>query len=149
MILYFSDRPFWLLKNLISFTCFVQCTFGLKILAIFPSNGKSHSVIQLSVAKALATKGHQVDVYSHFPSKTPIPNYTDFSLAGSMPDALNNLTYEEMIVFQDLGVKELTENVAHPTCNLLGLPIFQKLIKNPSKYDVFVTEVKINFCKFL
>ena len=67
-------------------------TDGLRILALLPFDSKSHSIIQLTIMKELAAKGHQVDVYSHYPMKKPIPNYTDFSLAGTMPTLTNNLT---------------------------------------------------------
>lgn len=45
------------------------------ILAIAPFGGKSHFDIMQSLLKALVSRGHEVDVVSHFPLKTPIPRY--------------------------------------------------------------------------
>ena len=115
----------------------VKC---LRILGIFPMNGKSHSIIQLSIMKALAEKGHQVDVYSHFPSKTPIPNYTDYSLAGYSIEFKNNMSYEVMSEFKNsANIARLINLAGNPNCEMLSKPVFQKLFKNPPKYDVVIT----------
>ena len=116
---------------------------GLKILGIFPFNGKSHSVIEIEVMKGLAAKGHQVDVYSHYPLKKPIPNYTDFSLAGTIPTY--NMTYDVVKDQRIFNMPELLRLVGKPVCELMDLPIFQKLLRNPPKYDLFITEVKTSF----
>lgn len=44
-----------------------------KILGLFPLNSKSHFVMFERLMKALAEKGHEVDVLSHFPLKNTIP----------------------------------------------------------------------------
>ena len=41
--------------------------------------------------KELAAKGHQADVYGHFPLKTPIPNYTDSSLIETVLNLISNI----------------------------------------------------------
>ena len=120
---------------------FINDSRGLKILAVYPFQGKSHFIVGERLARGLAAKGHQVDVYSHFPLKEPIPNYNDFSLAGSMPQVHNNMSYE---VINNLdSTKDIIQSFGYPVCNLLGLPIFQKLLKNPPKYDVIIVEVRI------
>ena len=50
---------------------------GAKILGIFPLPGKSHFIISSALLKELANRGHQVTVFSPFPEKSPIPNYTN------------------------------------------------------------------------
>lgn len=51
--------------------------FGLikcyKILGVFPLTGPSHFAMFGQLMKGLAEKGHEVDVVSYFPQKTPIP----------------------------------------------------------------------------
>jgi hypothetical protein len=124
--------------------CCNQLSESLRILSIFPLNSKSHFVMFERLAKGLAEKGHQIDVYSHFPLKKPIPNYKDYSLAGSMHFSQNNLTYNELLEFQNLNVGVLMNTIGTKPCELLSLPIFQDLIKNPRRnppYDVIIVEV--------
>lgn len=58
---------------------------GYKILGIFPHTGKSHFDVFAPLMKALATKGHEVTVISHFPQQEPFRNYRDVSLQGTAP----------------------------------------------------------------
>lgn len=53
-----------------------------RILGLFPHPGASHFHFFQPVMKALADKGHEVTVVSHFPNKIPIPNYKDEPLVG-------------------------------------------------------------------
>lgn len=118
---------------------------GLRVLGLFPIHGKSHFVISERLMRGLAERGHQVDVYSHFPQTKPLPNYTDYSLRGSMPLVVNNMTFEFMNSFSGSGeVKTIAEIIGKPICNLLHLPILKKLIDNPPNnppYDIVITEV--------
>lgn len=130
------------------FIYFVNYSEGLRILAIYPVNARGHYIIGERLARGLAEKGHQVDVYSHFPLKKPVPNYNDFSLAGSLPSVQNNFSYDTV---NDLNtnVNTVIEKFGQPICDLLGLPVFQKLLKDPPKYDVVIIEVRIIlFCIF-
>lgn len=95
---------------------------------------------------ALSERGHQVDVYSHYPQKKPLPNYTDYSLAGSLPQLINNRTYERVTV--DLGgvmpIKSWIDAAGVPLCKLMELPVLQKLLRDPPTdppYDLIITEV--------
>lgn len=132
----------------------INLTQGLRILGIFPYPIKSHQNMCEELMKGLAAKGHQVDVYSHFPLKKKIPNYTDFSLEGSVPIFSNNVTY-------DLVESEWKENsnlmqnwygeYGNYICDLLQLPVFQDLIHNPPQdppYDLFVLEVNNFFSNY-
>jgi glucuronosyltransferase len=62
---------------------------GAKILGIFPLPGKSHFIVSSALLKELANRGHQVTVYSPFPEKSPIPNYTNIDTGLSRDDFLN------------------------------------------------------------
>lgn len=62
--------------------CLLLIIFGLvkyvenaKILGLFPLQSKSHFVMFEPYLKALAKRGHEVDVVSHFPLKKPVPGY--------------------------------------------------------------------------
>lgn len=118
---------------------------GLRILGIFPFPMRSHQTICEELMKGLAAKGHQVDVYSHFPLKKSVPNYTDYSLEGAIPIFSNNVTYETISREWVGDVMPYWFGVyAKSLCALMDLPIFQKLLRNPPQdppYDIVVTEV--------
>lgn len=118
---------------------------GLRILGLFPFQVRSHFTMCEALMRGLAERGHHVDVYSHFPLKRPIPNYKDFSLHGTLPDVTNNMS------FDTLSVSSLSESMEYwlevqgnSVCNLMELPLFQKLLHNPPTdppYDLVINEV--------
>ena len=127
------------------------CSFanGLRILGVFPLNGKSHWVMAESLMTSLAERGHQVDVVTHFPMKKPIPNYTDISVAGSLEPVVNNMFAENVTNFNALNMQLMIQAAGVKTCKLLGLPNIQQLIKNPPKdppYDVVIVELFVAPC---
>lgn len=121
---------------------------GLRILGIHAFQMRSHHVMCEELFRGLAAKGHQVDVYGHFPLKNPEPNLTDYSLKGLIKWVSNNITYEEASKAD--GVETMRfwiGSVQDGICGLLGHPIFQKLIHNPPNdppYDIVITEVIAN-----
>ena len=62
---------------------------GAKILGIFPLPGKSHFAVSSVLLKELANRGHQVTVFSPFPEKSPIANYTNIDTTITRDDFLN------------------------------------------------------------
>ena len=62
---------------------------GAKILGIFPLPGKSHFIVSSALLRELANRGHQVTVFSPFPEKSPIPNYTNIDTALTRDHFLN------------------------------------------------------------
>jgi len=92
--------------------------------------------------KGLAAKGHEVVVISHFPQKTPIPNYTDISLVGSMPNFVSTVPLNEIAtgrvyttvkLLAELGVTGCEKTLSHP-------PVL-KLINSKEKFDLVITEL--------
>ena len=122
---------------------------GLRILGVFPTPAKGHFVMCEALMRGMADKGHRVDVFSHFPLENSIPNYKDYSLEGTLPIFTNNMSYDFMNQFADvISMPLLMEIVGYPVCELLNLPIFQNLIRNPPDdppYDIVIIEVLINF----
>lgn len=68
---------------LVLLTAFGTHSSAYKILGLFVHNGKSHFDVFRHLLVALAEKGHEVTVVSHFPEKNPPKTYKDLSLAGS------------------------------------------------------------------
>ncbi|XP_043268662.1 UDP-glucosyltransferase 2-like [Venturia canescens] len=124
-------------------------SYGARILGLFPLQGKSHFVMCETLMRALAARGHQVDVVSHFPLKNPPPNYRDISLAGTLPNVVNNVTYEESQRFGSGTLKTLFEVGGTNVCNLLATPKLRDLIENPPTdppYDLVINEMFIADC---
>ncbi|KZC13026.1 PREDICTED: UDP-glucuronosyltransferase 2A3-like [Dufourea novaeangliae] len=127
------------------------CHFGngLRILGIFPLNGRSHFVMASRLMEELAERGHQVDVVSHFPRKTPMPNYKDLSIAGSLPQVVNNMDAKNVSQFNKMNFENIVQVAGISLCNLLSHKTLQDLINNPPKdppYDVIVVEVFLSPC---
>ncbi|XP_072749985.1 UDP-glucosyltransferase 2 [Anoplolepis gracilipes] len=126
-----------------------QVVNGYRILGVFPLHGKSHWVMQEELMKGLAKRGHQVDVVTHFPLKKPIPNYTDISIAGSLPLVVNNISASEISGFGSFSMAHLAYMAGTQTCQLLNHPKLRELIKNPPQdppYDVIITELFVAPC---
>jgi glucuronosyltransferase len=92
--------------------------------------------------KGLAARGHDVVVISHFPQKTPIPNYTDMSLVGSMPDFVSTVpldviatgsVYTTVKLLVELGVTGCEKTLSHPSV--------LKLINSKETFDLVITEL--------
>lgn len=132
---------------LISLICTILSVCdGYRILGLFPFHGKSHFVMFEHLMKALARKGHQVDVLSTFPLKKPYPNYTDVVKLPVPEKLLNNLTFEGVGVFTSApGGYIITTMLGNPLCEFLGDQQLQRLLKNPPKdppYDAVIVEVR-------
>ncbi|XP_023247051.1 UDP-glucuronosyltransferase 2A3-like [Copidosoma floridanum] len=138
-----------LVISIVLVACCSQCVDGLRILGLFPLHGKSHFSMCESLMKGLAAKGHQVDVYSHFPQKKPVPRYTDYSLDGTLPAVVNNITYDYIQRFDSPNIKFMMEELANKVCELMSTSEFQKLFQRLEKnqpYDVVIMEVFVSNC---
>ncbi|XP_049961399.1 UDP-glycosyltransferase UGT5-like [Schistocerca serialis cubense] len=113
-----------------------------RILGLFDYPGKSHFVMFEEVMKALAARGHEVFVYSHFPQAKPVPNYTDISLVGSMPSVVNGIPVDDRFGRDDPSVTfKLLKSLTVSACDtLLQFPAMQQLMKSNEKYDLIFTE---------
>jgi len=49
---------------------------------------KSHLIVHSALMKELARRGHQLTVFSPFPEKSPIQNFTDVEFKLSYPELL-------------------------------------------------------------
>lgn len=136
-ILVFSASFILLLFNNIGFV------ENANILAIFSLPSKSHFVMFERVLKGLAQRGHQVDVYSHFPLKKPMENYNDISLVGSQPILVNNLTLDQVKrdSFLDL-IDFMLVTTGTEACKInFEMEQFRELRNTSKKYDVLLTEI--------
>ena len=117
----------------------------LRILGVFPLNGKSHWIMAEALMTNLAKRGHQVDVVTHFLLKNPPPNYNQLSVQGTMQSPVNNLHEINVTRLRDINAKFLTDVVGKNLCDLFEHEQLQNVIKKPKDYyDVVITEVCSN-----
>nr|XP_012134491.1 PREDICTED: uncharacterized protein LOC105661763 [Megachile rotundata] len=134
------------MKLLILFWTIVSFCEGYRILGLFPYHGRSHFVMFEQLMKSLARKGHQVEVISTFPLKTPYPNYTDVVAFEVTQHIVNNVTFEQLESFTGLNAGYTTAwEVGNPICDRLNTEGVQRLLKNAPHanppYDLAIVEV--------
>ncbi|XP_076761112.1 uncharacterized protein LOC143429385 [Xylocopa sonorina] len=145
--------PTMRILTILSFVIFAIFAFdrcdALRILGLFPLNGKSHWTMGQGLLTALAERGHHVDVVTHFPLKTRPPTYREISLEGTTESMVNNLNASLLSRFQNHNFQHLVYMAGNKSCDLFKTPQLQKLINNPPKdppYDVIVVEMFVMPC---
>nr|QIK00371.1 UDP-glycosyltransferase [Xylotrechus quadripes] len=139
------------MKLLFVTLCLFSCLYyaeNANIFAAFPFPGKSHFNMFESILVALAEKGHNVDVMSHFPRKKPIKGYTDFSLVGTRPFFTNNVSIDMFIHHSKFSELQLMMSLGgYDTCESTFNSEIAKNIRNSShKYDLVITELFATDC---
>jgi glucuronosyltransferase len=122
--------------------CNSQGRGAARILALVWQRAESHFPMFETLLKALASRGHEVFVVSHFPQKTPVKNYTDISVEGSIANSRNSL---------DIQSLEKVDNVLYPgqminrclkSCELVFKHRnIHALLKSEDKFDLIITEI--------
>nr|QPA18387.1 UDP-gluconosyltransferase [Trialeurodes vaporariorum] len=93
--------------------------------------------------KGLAEKGHTVHVLSHYPLETPVKNYTDFSMAGSIPLPNEQVPFKLFEHSLDIlgvnGFKGLYNSIRklEPIMNSSAI---RRLMESEERYDLIITE---------
>ncbi|XP_031829088.2 UDP-glucosyltransferase 2 [Nomia melanderi] len=133
------------------FSILACCYFGngLRILGLFPLNGKSHWAMGQQLFLALAKRGHQVDVITHFLMKNPPPNYNQLSIENSLPPAVNSMHANDAVQFKNLDLSLLVQMTGTRICETLNHENVQKIIKNPPNdppYDLIIVEMFMSPC---
>jgi glucuronosyltransferase len=125
----------------------IQQLSAARILALVSARAESHFPMFETLLKALASKGHEVVVVSHFPQKIPVKNYKDISVEGSVPIHKNNLSID-LIEQHDnilLPLRIFTQHVTE--CELvLKNNNIHGLLKSEDKFDVIITEIFVSDC---
>jgi glucuronosyltransferase len=117
-------------------------TEGYKILCLFPHVAKSHFMMAEALLKGLAARGHQVTMISHFPQKTPIPNYRDISLVGSMPEFVSQIPMDAIATGYVHTTISFLAYMGYVNCeNTMEFPAMKKFIAQNEKFDLIITEV--------
>lgn len=114
---------------------------SLKILGIFPHEGKSHYDVFEPLLKTLAQKGHEVTVVSHFPQKNPIPRFKDISIRQeSIYLNVINIDRIPNSRFKFVTGTAQLHFFAEKTCALLRTEPLKQLAMSNETYDVAIVE---------
>lgn len=123
----------------------VNVNEAYRILCVLPYNGWSHFTMFEVICKGLAKKGHQIDMISHFPTKTPIANYTDIiDLRATGGGAMVDIPINYARSIDQWCTYYIATDYGSYFCHLMGTESMQKFIKNPPNdppYDLVITEV--------
>ncbi|XP_050425774.1 UDP-glycosyltransferase UGT5-like [Adelges cooleyi] len=137
------------LVTLLATAATVHCVCSYNILAIFPFSGKSHFVMFKTISEALAAKGHNITVVSHFPKSSQSShaekqwkgNYIDYSIKDTVPvfenitieEVFGNGIFREMLIILDDGLDN---------CNgVMSSGRLNDLMNAGAKYDLVLVEV--------
>ncbi|GLH07822.1 UDP-glucuronosyltransferase [Gryllus bimaculatus] len=120
-----------------------------RVLGLVPVPARSHFIAFERLLKALAARGHQVDMVSHFPQKAPSPNYTDISLRGTMPNFENSFSVEYVLEKHFFNLMQFIWQGNVDSCRkMLEYPHVKELVSSGTHYDVVVVEVFGSDCGY-
>jgi glucuronosyltransferase len=113
-----------------------------RILALVWQRIDSHFPMFETLLKALASRGHEVVVVSHFPQKTPVKNYTDISVLGSIASIKNSFDINFLAQVDNVLFPQQMINRCLKSCEL----VFKHrntdaLLKSEDKFDLIITEL--------
>lgn len=134
--------------NLVFFIAVLVCTtdllvFAYKILGIFPHAGKSHFDGFQPLLEALASKGHEVTVISHFPQEQPLNNYKDISLKGTLPTLINFFSLDSYkgYRYEDLFNPPMIAGFGYESCvKGLSSKQMQDFLKINQTFDLLILQ---------
>ena len=103
--LYKMAALYWKTNVLITFISCLRATDGANILRIFPMPIRSHMIVHSALMKELARRGHQVTVFSPFPEKYPIQNFTDVEFKVSYHELRQNTGEHNTQLLRVFGIE--------------------------------------------
>lgn len=141
---------------LLSFLCHLSEIHGARILALLPLPIWSHYMQVESLLEALASRGHQLTVYSPFPPKTNLTNLRHvFVTLPKMHERLENFNHFELKdtkTFENDGMFSQFESTIENSryallaaAEILNDTNLQSLIKSHDEYDLLLAE--LFFCQ--
>ncbi|XP_049963431.1 UDP-glycosyltransferase UGT5-like [Schistocerca serialis cubense] len=102
----------------------------------------SHFVMLGRLFSELAARGHNVTVLSHFPRQAPQPNYTDISIAGSLPSYADKITMDLVeMVSSPFGLLYNWHFCMDACRTVYEHPEVEKLVHSQDHYDLVIAEI--------
>ncbi|XP_045502581.1 UDP-glucosyltransferase 2-like isoform X2 [Colias croceus] len=114
-----------------------------RILAVLPTNTKSHYAMYGRIIDALVKREHHLTVISHFPNKYPPPNLEQISLEGTIPEITNNLTKLQTTIKPDFirNLEQIIKECLHACEVVSQMPGVISLLNSTEKFDLIIVEV--------
>ncbi|KAH8391805.1 hypothetical protein KR215_004550, partial [Drosophila sulfurigaster] len=127
---------------------------GAQILGLFGHPGKSHFDFFRPMFVELAQRGHNISMYSYFPLKQPVANYTDYVFKGMplLTDIVDLQIFEQesqLLGFIPFKVPTffMLNDWGLRSCKVaLNSPLIADLLSSPLRYDVIIMEHFSNDC---
>ncbi|KAK3929059.1 UDP-glycosyltransferase UGT5 [Frankliniella fusca] len=117
---------------------------GARILAVFAMKGKSHTMVNEPLVRALAARGHAVDVFGHYvPEDANKTNVTYHALtkSGSLAPGLDIARFESIWLKPIVSPVRLLQMGQDDCAALFSDPAIRDLIQSNRTYDLFITEL--------
>lgn len=130
------------------FITFMKACSAYRILGLYPLPKQSHFNMFNQLFKALAKKGHQIDLISMSPFEESYPNYKQIFMLPDNPDPV--FTHYDKIKDMESNVS-LVAWMGYLRCQAMESSNFLRFVQNPPKdppYDLIITQV-IVYCKIL
>ncbi|XP_054739701.1 UDP-glycosyltransferase UGT5-like [Anastrepha obliqua] len=121
----------------------VQASYPLKILGLFPHPGISHFQFFHPIMRALAEKGHDVTVISHFPDKSPPARYRDLPLKdrATLMNSLDLKFFESPPFYSHFAEFFLLHEWGKDACNhTLRSDALAQVLRQRQRFDVIIME---------
>lgn len=113
-----------------------------RILFLFPTPSKSHTIVLKGLSTTLAERGHDVTVVSPFPLEAPMKNYRDIKV--EVPEDFHQLS-RDMITRPNFfkTFPRFISNLFDMANGMIKVPEFQKLMTE-EKFDLVVIGMFFN-----
>ncbi|XP_038206836.1 UDP-glucosyltransferase 2-like [Zerene cesonia] len=114
-----------------------------RILAVLPTNTKSHYAMYGRIIDALVKRDHHLTVITHFPSKHPPSNMEQISLEGTIPEITNNLTKQQPTIKPNFvrNLEQIIKECLHACEVVSQMPGVISLLNSTEKFDLIIIEV--------
>ncbi|XP_046662637.1 UDP-glucosyltransferase 2-like [Homalodisca vitripennis] len=116
---------------------------GARILGLAAFSMRSHWIVMEPLFEELAARGHNVTVFSSFPRKKLLPNYTDIDFSDRLKPIMNEFSVEMLRkrVPNPWATTFFFRDVHGDSCKVLDEPEYQDLLKAHDQYDIVITEL--------
>jgi glucuronosyltransferase len=118
------------------------CSEAVRILAVFGMKGKSHTMVSDPLVRALAARGHEVHVYSHYKVENAPANlhFHPLEKSGGMISGLDVGRYENQ-AFRLLSPVMLLSKGLEEAEAVFSDPKLLALIESKQHFDLLITEL--------
>ncbi|CAH2045632.1 unnamed protein product, partial [Iphiclides podalirius] len=121
----------------------VTAAHAARILAVLPTNTRSHYAMYGRLIEALAKRQHHITVMTHFTMKNPPPNIEEINLAGTIPEITNNLTRQHTSLKPEfiINLEQIIKECVHACETVSQLPAVRALLNSTVSFDLVIVEV--------